>query len=376
MADKIPVFISASFADEAQPTIDWFIKMAESVGFESVWLKKKNQPRPVKEKIKEAVKECPAMIQILTKDLISDDNEMGTVKEEYPWYEGLRPDGSMGFFIEKGIKLKGQQKYEVDPVEFESEHLDAIAPEVSKYLLDLKKRVLSRMRKERDSKDICIGILHGAETWGQCDRRATSYGPNEWDDWFSAHGFNTARISACDIDSSAPDSYDAIINPFGENYPEEDGDEEKSIRRIVEYVSKGGIFVCTGGWPFYYAFTPNLEADSNRLYDQFQVKINNEQLWATHEETFQPKGSLTKYGELTHKGGEFGVQVWRPVSENSGNVEMILGSKQRSGSVIGHLRSGKGSLILTGMDLQGESEFEKLASFLEVFLTGKASSSN
>lgn len=76
MPAKVSAFISASFADEAQPTIEWFLRIAEKLGFDPVWLRRRHQARPVKEKIKTAMKECPAFVQIPTHALTTINAEI------------------------------------------------------------------------------------------------------------------------------------------------------------------------------------------------------------------------------------------------------------------------------------------------------------
>jgi len=144
VTQKTPVFISASFAEEAQPIVEWFLKMIEKTGFNPIWLRRLSQPRPVKEKIKTAMKECPAMIQVWTRDLKGRPQEFGTMKEEYAWFDEIRHDGSLAVFVDKGIELAGQIKYEVEPLLFDAERLNEAAPAVVEYLLDLRKRAETR----------------------------------------------------------------------------------------------------------------------------------------------------------------------------------------------------------------------------------------
>src|SRR5436309_317737 len=256
LPSKPSAFVSASFAAEAKPVVDWFIRMAEKSGFDVVWLKRVRRARPVKEKIKSGMRSCPAMIQIFTNDLVVTGRELGTIKEEYAWYDEIRPDGSIAVFIEKGIQLTGQEKYDVEPLEFERNQLADLAPDAVEYLADLMQRVKSRSAKNRIPSDVRVGVLHGTESWGQCDRNKTRYGPDDWVAWLEARGFDVVRMSVTELDASVQDSLDAILNPFGECYPEKDASEEQTLNKIVAYVELGGIFVCTGGWPFFYACSP------------------------------------------------------------------------------------------------------------------------
>jgi hypothetical protein len=55
-------------------------------------------------------------------------------------------------------------------------------------------------------------------------------------------------ISASEIDIS----FDAIVNPFGETYPEENYDSKTTYLRIRNYIASGGLFVNVAGFPFFY----------------------------------------------------------------------------------------------------------------------------
>ncbi len=309
------------------------------------------------------------MIQVLTLDLVKTGREFGTVKEEYAWYDEIRPDGSIAVFAEKGVKVTGQEKYEVEPLEFEASRLATVAPSVVEYLKDLKERVESRTATNRAPASVRVGVLHGTEEWGQCDRNSTNYGPDDWVSWLESRGFDVSRVSVQELDESALTAYDAIINPFGECYPEKNSKTEETLNRIVDFVEGGGIFVCTGGWPFYYACSPQgNKSDASRLERAFQVRVNSGQAWADYEAITQPPGSTRKYGELAHKGGGFKVHVWRPIRERYGAVEKVLVATERDGIVLGFMTLKRGGVVFTGMDVRGSEEFDKLTSLVDALL--------
>jgi len=85
----------------------------------------------------------------------------------------------------------------------------------------------------------------------------TKYSIKDWINALCQRGYNCENISV----SSISDKYALILNPFGEEYPETDLNKLSSFNKIVEYISKGGVFVCAGGLPFWYAWltpkTPN-----------------------------------------------------------------------------------------------------------------------
>ncbi len=215
-----------------------------------------------------------------------------------------------------------------------------------------------------------IGILHGTENWGQTKRARTEYTPDDWEAWSRAEGFASKRIAIQEMSTiDGGGWFDAVINPFGESYPEEDPKEETSLTRLVEYMERGGVFVCTGGWPFYYATSPSgTIPDGRRLRRHFHVDVNSEQWWEDFEPVRQPPESIMKYGALMHADGDSRVHVWRPIREEYGAVEQVLVASGRDGIVLGLLPTGEGAAVFCGMALRGSSEFDKVSSFLEHLL--------
>jgi len=215
-----------------------------------------------------------------------------------------------------------------------------------------------------------VAILHGTEPWGQCRRTRTNYGPDEWESLLRSRGFLTKRLSVRDIGALLDEPiYEMLVNPFGEDYPEEDNKSERSLNQIVNYVERGGIFVCTGGWPFYFADSPRGRIEGqNRLEKYFHVNVDSGQWWEDNEPVKQPEGSIALFGPLADKGGTDIVSVWRPIQEKYGAVKKILVATKRAGIVLGFLPVRRGGIILTGMSLKGSPEFDKLTSFLTVLI--------
>jgi hypothetical protein len=368
--DKPKAFISASFEKEAQKVIDWVIELANGIGFECVWLRSKFSPRQPKDKIKIAMRDCEALIQIWTEDVMGTPRgEAGTMKEEYAWFDEICPNAPKGILKIRDKKLFGQAKYEIEPCEYDPSDMGSSAPTIVEYLRELRETAISRRAKQKDPSMIKVGILHGTEAWGQCPRNRTNYDSDNWFDWFDHNKFNVNKIG---IDQIVPlnkeGAYRVIINPFGEYYPEKDEGTESTLRAIIEFIESGGVFVCTGGWPFYYAWTPSGESSSSkRLRKNFGVDVESGQMWADHEEVEQPEQSIRKYGEFSHKGGNR-VHIWRPISEKYGVVEKALVCSHRNGAVIAVIPMKKGHLITVGMELDGEEEFEKVKAFLYKFL--------
>lgn len=97
-----------------------------------------------------------------------------------------------------------------------------------------------------------IGILNGytsnLTTEKPCKTYPTGASPDDWLQLLKGKEVEISFISANEINTS----FDAILNPFGEIYPEEDPDSKKTYRRIINYIVNGGLFINTAGFPFFY----------------------------------------------------------------------------------------------------------------------------
>ena len=141
--NKARAFLSASFNDEIDTLISWFIEIIQALEIDVVWLKKKYQARPAEEKIKENIKLCNCFIQIITKDVKEAGKEAGWLGNEIAWARNSTPDGNIAIFVEKGMKATGLAKVVADNLEFDRTDLSKSAPKIIEYLCDLKKRVIS-----------------------------------------------------------------------------------------------------------------------------------------------------------------------------------------------------------------------------------------
>jgi len=70
-------------------------------------------------------------------------------------------------------------------------------------------------------------------------------------DWQEIMGdYPNKLINSSNID----EDYCVLINPFGENYPEENEPNLTTLNNILHFVSKGGIFINAAGFPFFYSY--------------------------------------------------------------------------------------------------------------------------
>ena len=136
-------FLSASFNDEIDPLVSWFIGMIRSLDIDVIWLKEKYQARPAEVKIKENIKLCNCFIQIITRDVKETGKEAGWLGNEIAWAKDSTPNGNMAIFVEKGTEATGLAKVVADNLQFDRADLSGYAPRITQYLYDLKRRVLS-----------------------------------------------------------------------------------------------------------------------------------------------------------------------------------------------------------------------------------------
>jgi len=132
------------------------------------------------------------------------------------------------------------------------------------------KIIRGKILSERDL--IKIGILNGTVNntsdevpCGTIKSPFTKYSTKDWVDAFCRKGYNCEEISI----SSLSGKYAIVLNPFGEEYPETDLNKLSSFNKIVEYISKGGIFVCAGGLPFWYTWlTPKTPTGISVVHEE------------------------------------------------------------------------------------------------------------
>jgi hypothetical protein len=101
-----------------------------------------------------------------------------------------------------------------------------------------------------------IGILNGYALNPSREKPATSeyarVAPSYWDKLLKNKNIATSLIQAAEIETR----FDAIINPLGEAYPEENPQSRGTYQRIKAYIHRGGLFVNTAGFPFFYYWDP------------------------------------------------------------------------------------------------------------------------
>jgi hypothetical protein len=219
-------------------------------------------------------------------------------------------------------------------------------------------------------------------------------GNNDWFKYFKTitHKnkvlFDTKEIYWTEISSK----YAVILNPFGEIYLEEDKRNFVTYEKIKEFIAGGGIFCCTGGFPFYYYWdqttglpidtTPKTRIttstglqDIRLFFDSFVTKdfgaiIINFPPQPTLANVYQDKKpDIAFFGDLLNIGGSNQVLEFRSLSE--GTRGLIPGLRIRHGDEtkfpLAAISYGEGYLIIAGMNVRTNVEFSKLATGISNF---------
>jgi len=144
-----------------------------------------------------------------------------------------------------------------------------------------------------------IAILNGkinSESTYTCEKAWANITPIQWENkllsllrarisWFTKFLFWITRqrivesINTNDINNS----FYMILNPFGDNFPEEDCELHLTFSRLKHFMKDGGIFVVTGG-AFYLHQNTNTSSKSEQTIVREHITENVR--WQSLEDTF------------------------------------------------------------------------------------------
>lgn len=135
-------FVSCSFSADDGPVVSWFERILLALEFDPQRADDP-QPRPPPEKIAEMIQTCDCFVAVLSKrtKLAEADvwvapewvqNEIGMA------YQAGKP---MAIFAEVGVDTKGIGRWATDYVSFARTDLGASAPNVVRYLINLRRAV-------------------------------------------------------------------------------------------------------------------------------------------------------------------------------------------------------------------------------------------
>lgn len=175
-------------------------------------------------------------------------------------------------------------------------------------------------------------------------------------------------ISASEIDTY----YDAILNPFGETYPEENHESKTTYLRILNYISMGGLFVNVAGFPFFYYWNHEraesvpiarrrliinpetrqiasfIHFSDTPAYRDFRLSLDSR---SPTEVTISQTAEDKRYvGNLLGLGIER-VTQFRAVIPGNPQIIPLLRAEEGRIYPLAALKHGNGHLMISGLDL-------------------------
>jgi hypothetical protein len=218
--------------------------------------------------------------------------------------------------------------------------------------------------------------------------------PNSgWIDYFSQIDPERKQFDVTEIDwTEIASKYFVIVNPFGEIYVEGDKRRLSTYEKIKDFIADGGIFCCTGGFPFYYYWDPIIEKpidttprtrttqggliEDTRFFTDslvtrdFGAIITNDPPKPKLVHSYQEESDVEFFGNLLRIGETDLIWEFRSLSEETRGL--IPGLRVNHGKYVkvplAAIPYGQGYLIIAGMALKPAGiEFKKLAEGLVSF---------
>jgi len=276
--------------------------------------------------------------------------------------------------------------------------------------------------REKFKYPIKIGILNGyVEKDDSSEKPCNYYSYTEfksidiWAEFFAqitANGNRKYDVEEISI-SEISNEFAVIINPFGEVYPEKDFKRKLCFNIIKNYIGDGGIFVNVAGFPFFYGWdvvngksvalieeklmvpeTIRVELDKlggkvkRAIIEQFKTVLlfSGSLFWREFDavttsdtpvhsgpfllDIYQKDEDRQKVGDLVNIGKDSKIWEFRAVTERTKNLIPLLRARRPEfGEVypIAAIKYGWGYLIVGGMHLKSENEFERLAAAVDRF---------
>lgn len=203
-------------------------------------------------------------------------------------------------------------------------------------------KILSATRmKLRNSRFICpkVAILNGVS------RNLSSEIPIVWSDIYPAEWKHEIELIANALGkmikvkliyaNESFDSYNAVLNPYGGNYPETSFDKFPVYTKILQYIRNGGLFVNIADIPTYWAYNPLLKRILDRtpaiyggsgeevrffncvpLMQEFAVRVHNIERSGAF-----PFQMLDKYNGL---GADMSTFLASRAAFIEGNIESVI----------------------------------------------------
>lgn len=113
-----------------------------------------------------------------------------------------------------------------------------------------------------------VAIICGVYKDFNCDipKVWTDISPNDWKNEIEKMSMSLGKKIKVKLiyANESFDLYNAIINPYGGNYPETSFDGFPVYNKLLNYIRRGGLFVNVADIPTYWAYNPNLKRKLDR----------------------------------------------------------------------------------------------------------------
>jgi len=185
--------------------------------------------------------------------------------------------------------------------------------------------------------------------------------------------------------SEINDSFSIIINPFGDNFPEEDIKLHKTFYSICAFIKNGGLFVCTGG--SFWAHQNTIASESEEVvfiktrdglqllkdslfFKEFGVETTGNIPGTEIEEplqvsVYQNDNDISSFGKIID--GNIRVKRFRATTSRSSDYIPIIRELNDESFPLVLIRYGDGFIIHAGMHLTSvqSTEFKLLVKTIE-----------
>jgi len=221
-----------------------------------------------------------------------------------------------------------------------------------------------------------IGILNGnifsPVREYKCEKIWTKLTPSIWYSELIRQIQRPKRVKLLNI-VELNSTYSMVINPFGDNFPEEDLKLHTTFYKICEYIKKGGIFICTGG--SFYAHQNTLNSSKHEtiivkqingqqnlsdtfFFQEFGAKTtgDNSENEKRKVQVIQNEKDVSIFGSIIDD--KISVKRFRSITEISSDYLPIIREKGNKSFPACIIRYGEGYIVHFGMYLESSNSSE------------------
>ena len=161
-------------------------------------------------------------------------------------------------------------------------------------------------------------------------------------------------------------TYPILINPFGDNFPEENLKLHTTFYKMCDYVKDGGIIICTGGsfyshqnpknstW-FESVFINEVDGKQNLvntlLFQEFGITTTGDNLSYEKQKVniYQSEEDKKRFGQLIDENIECSILRFRSVTRETSNYIPLVREVCDNSFPAAIIKYGKGHLVHFGM---------------------------